>query len=196
MEGPAEFLFDERYAEAFFHVGKHRVLGLELKPFSAWHRSVLEYINSPVMTGGELTAPDLRMAVKVCTLSYPDIPQPFPDGLWHRLKAEHQSRKDQRVLARETAAFWRYISDYLSPPYLMVNKKGEGSQLPDVDQTLMDVALYRFYTGSPRSEPWDIPIGELIWMNAAIAKTQGADLHVVSTQEEQMLRNLKNGRTI
>lgn len=186
------FLFDERYAEAFFHVRDHRVLGITLRPFSAWHRTVLEYLNSPVMTGEAMTGPDLRMAATVCSLAFPDLPPPPPKGVWARLKAEHQAIKDQKAYAREVEAFWRYVGDYVSLPFLMVNnRKGDSKEIPDIDQTLMDVALYRYYTACPREEPWNLPLGELIWMNSAMAKTQGADIHVVSTHEEAKLKEKK-----
>jgi len=192
VDNAHEFVFDERYAEAFFHVRSHRVLGIDLKPFSAWHRTVLEYINSPTMTGELMTPPDLRMAATVCSLQFPDVPSPRKTGFWSKIKAEHQMIKDHRVFEAQLKAFWSYISDYVSMPVLMMNgQNGESDQVPDIDQTLMDVALYRHNTSCPREEPWNIPIGELVWMNAAMARTQGTDLHVVSTIEEERLKQLK-----
>jgi hypothetical protein len=190
------FVFDERYAEAVLHVpGGHRVLGVRLRPFSAWHRTVLEYVDSPVMTGGEVGPADLRLAVEVCRRGFPDMPC-APRGLWARLCAESRAMKDarNRRFAQERAAFSAYLGDYVSMPVIMCNGgkgKVESAVIPDIDQTLMDVAVYRFYTGCPRNEPWDLPIGELGWMNAAIARTQGVQLSVVTTEEEERLRKRK-----
>jgi len=195
------FAFDERYAEAFFHV-RHQVLGVSLRPFSAWHRTVLEYVNSPVMLGSHPSPADLRFAVEVCRRGFPDMPL-APSGLWGRLCAESTARRDLARAARRpdlhdagVKAFFRYIDDYVSLPKVTFGgRKGNtgtsGGQVPDIDSTLMDVAIYRYYTGCPRPEPWDIPLGELSWMATAMAKTQGGDLHVVSTEEEAMLRRLK-----
>jgi hypothetical protein len=198
------YVFDERYAEAFLHVPLgHRILGVKLKPFSAWHRTVLEYIDSPVVTGEQVLSGDLRMAVEVCRRNYPNTPPPakgigrFFSESRNRREANRAAGNPQRHL-ESVSAFFGYVEDYVSLPKLMFgSKKGnvvtERSAVPDIDQTLMDVAIYRYYTGCPRSEPWDLPLGELLWMNAAIAKTQGVDLHVVTTIEEESLLRHKQG---
>ena len=89
-----------------------------------------------------------------------------------------------------------YLDDFCAFPKFMVggDKKGgtiSSSQIPQIDMTLMDVALYRFYTGCPRNEPWNIPLGELSWMNVAIAKTQGTDIRIITTEEDEHVRLLK-----
>ena len=84
-----------------------------------------------------------------------------------------------------------YIKDYLSPPVVMSNSSTVGEKMPEIDRTLMEVALYRHYTNCPREEAWNIAIGEMSWMNAAIAKTQGANIHIVSTLEDKMLSNIR-----
>ena len=190
----AGFVFDERYVEAFMHLPDgHCVLGVKLKPFSAWHRTVLEYVDSPVMTGEPLSPGALRLAVEVCSRSFPDMPGP-PRGLWARICAESRKMKDAARYEKEAVAFKAYVEDYVSLPRVMFGgKKGavESAAIPDMDSTLMDVAIYRFYTGCPRSEPWDIPLGELTWMATAIARTQGVALSVLTTVEEQVLNKLK-----
>ena len=196
MNEQAGFIFDERYVEAVLHVpGGHRVFGVKLRPFSAWHRTVLEYVDSPVMAGGEVKPADLRLAVEICRRGYPDMPV-VKRGLWARICAESRARKDARNkgFAREQEAFSAYLADYISMPVVMFSgSKGtvESAMIPDIDQTLMDVAVYRFYTGCPRNEPWDLPIGELGWMNTAIARTQGVKLSIVTTEEEARLKRLK-----
>jgi hypothetical protein len=63
-----------------------------------------------------------------------------------------------------------------------------------MDETLLDVALYRHLTGCDRVEPWEIPIGELVWMTAAVARCKGLDLRVTTTADEERLERLKGKR--
>lgn len=175
------FIFDERFAQAFLNLSSHRVLGKVLRPFSLWHKLQLEYANSPVLTGGEVRVPDLCHAVAVCRTSYPEIARSAVPArgirrfLW-MLWAERVN------LQREKEAFDAYAEDYCSLPKIEAFKKGE--KTPDMDDCLSDVSLYRKMTGSPRAEPWDIPLGELYWMNAAFTRSEGADFSIVTPLEE------------
>lgn len=205
-ESPAGFVFDERYVEAFFHV-RHRVLGRALRPFSAWHRTVLEYVGSPFLTGEPVRSlGPVRLAVEVCGLRYPDLPRGRERrGWWGRLCAAADELRDarrERQAVAASAAFVAYMEDYCSLPKLHISTRkvgpggrvsmsAETTRVPDMDETLMDVALYRTLTGCPREEPWDMPLGELIWMNAAMARTKGMDLRVLTTEEEARLERLR-----
>jgi hypothetical protein len=204
------FVFDERFAEAFFHVpGGHRVLGRRLRPFCAWHRVQLEYLDNAFVMDDVLPEPgDLRLAVAVCSLRFPEVVRPpsVGRGWWRRITQLHAGRKDARLretawFAREVMRFRLYVADYLSLPKMHVAQKkgkggpgGESMRLPDMDETLLDVALYRHLTGCDRVEPWEIPIGELVWMTAAVARCKGLDLRVTTTADEERLERLKEKR--
>ena len=177
----AKFIFDERFAQAFLHIPEHRVLGKILNPFSLWHKLQLEYINSPLLAGGEPRIVDLCLAVDICRTEYPVIARPkIPAGGLRRfcwmLWAERVN------LAMETSAFHAYCEDYCSLP--KIDTVNNGEKTPDMDDCLSDVALYRKMTGSPREEPWNIPLGELYWMNAAFSRSEGADFSIVTPIEE------------
>lgn len=204
------FDFDERYAEALIHRARgHVIWGVRLLPFSAWHQTVLEYAQSPILAGAEATGRDVRFMLDVCSLSFPKIPS-RGSGLWSRLRRglrdEADMRLGRRTLAETIGAIQDYFTDYVSMPKVIFSgNKGAGGggkesavmasgQMPDIDQTLMDVAAYRKYTGCPRNEPWDIPVGELSWMNAAMARMSGANLRVITTLEDEVLERLRKRR--
>ena len=175
------FVFDERFAQAILNLPTHRVLGKVLRPFSLWHKLQLEYHNSPVLTGADITITDLYLAVQICRTSYPTLALPkMPAKGWKKflwmLWAERVN------LEQEGAAFSAYVQDYFSAPKIESFKKGE--RVADMDDSLGDVALYRKMTGCPREEPWNIPIGELYWMNAAFSRSEGADFSIVTPIEE------------
>ena len=175
------FVFDERFAQAFLHNPHHKVLGKELSPVSLWHKLQLEYVNSPVMSGGSVSVSDLILAVEICRTQFPvmatlNVPK---RGLRRTLWLLWAERVN---MPREMKSFTDYCEDYCSMPKIEMAKKGE--KVPDMDYCLSDVALYRKMSGSPRDETWNIPLGELAWMNAAFSRSEGADFCVETPLDE------------
>jgi len=185
------FVFDGRFAEAFLHLPEHRVMGRVLRPFSMWHKLQLEYANSPLLAGGDVLVSDLVHAVEVCSTQYPMLAvSRFPERGWRRwLWMLWAERVDLR---REKEAFDAYAADYCSLPKIESSKKGE--KTPDMDDCLSDVGLYRKMTGCRREEPWDIPLGELYWMNAMFSRSEGADFSIVTPIEEERKARLRKAR--
>lgn len=182
------FVFDERFAQAFLHNQTHKVLGKRLFPFCLWHKLQLEYVNSPVVAGGPVSITDLFLAVAICRTQFPviatlDVPKRGIKRTFWMLWAERVN------IQRELAAFQSYCEDFCSMPKIEMAKKGE--KMPDMDDTLSDVALYRKMTGSPRSEPWNIPVGELAWMNASFSRSEGADFSVETPLDEARKMRLR-----
>jgi len=184
------FLHDERYAEALFNLDDprrpgwslHRVLGRPLRPFSMWHKFQLEYANSPFLTGGPVTVPDLELAVSICRSPYP-IRGDFPrrSGLAKILWMLWAERVDV-FTARD--AFHEYLADYHSPPKLWETKSKKGGRR-DVDDSLEEVTLYRSTTGCTLEEAWNKPTGMLLWENILHARRQGAEVKVFTPMDER-----------
>lgn len=195
MEAPNAapgFEFDSRYAEAFFSV-PHRCLGRALKPFSVWHKTMLEYADSPVLLGTVPSMAQLDYAVRVCVTGFPQLPDIPGAGFLARLwRAWRFSRFNKE---REIRAFYDYLDDYYSPPDIQrAPSKVQGETIPDMDDAIGAVAAYRGMTKCPRAEAWDLPYGELLWMNAALSRREGADFRILTPQAAERLRELKEQR--
>lgn len=180
----ADSVFDERYIEAVIHAEKHVVLGRRLRPFSMWHRTQFEAFALPILTEpGRMMPNDLRLAVNVCRTIFPNTAKPPATkgvrGWWNRIMGLWSIHTGS--FAVEMNRLQIYVADYYSTPVIEFLKKGEGEQEPDVDEGLDVVANYRSVTGCPRSEPWDMPIGELYWMHVVIAKQKGAKFSIRTT---------------
>lgn len=186
------FEFDSRYAEALFSV-PHRVLGRRLRPFSLWHRTLLEYGDSPVLFGKAPNLAQLDYAVRVCVLEFSRLPGIPPRGMSGRLaRALYFTRFNLR---RETQRFYDYLDDYYSIPDIeAAPSKVEADRTPDLDEGLSAVAAYRMMTKCPREEPWNLPIGELFWMNAALNRREGMEFRIRTPQQSERLRQLKARR--
>ena len=104
---------DEKFAEAFVNLEQHKVLGYKLKPFSIWHRFLLEFFNSPLIGGDEKpNISHILQAISICRVSYPNYPK--KQSIFSKINllcrswdAEKQSQK-----------FMNYIEDYAAFPDL------------------------------------------------------------------------------
>jgi hypothetical protein len=123
------FIFDERFAEAFFHKGTHRVMGRRLLPFSYWHKAQLEYQQSRILLGMP-TLWDYWVASRVCSTQYPENVN---------LKCKYSAiwqicwhlRYGRRSLVREAEAFSAYLLEYASAPKLWGSGGGSKDRLSE-----------------------------------------------------------------
>jgi len=183
-----QFVFDESFIEAFVSKpGGHRVLGKRLKPMSTWHVLQLQYVQSPLAAGGSVEWSDLWLAVRICGTSFPEsVRRPRFAALrlaWVR---------GWRRLSREVAAFEAYAGDYMSSPEIQSEKTStQSARLPDLDSLLQEVAMYRKMSGCSREEAWNVPTGELSWMNTAWARMNGAKFTIITPLERAMIDRMK-----
>jgi len=65
-----------------------------------------------------------------------------------------------------------------------LSKQGQDER--DMDDGLEQVALW-CKNGHPLEEGWNMPLGELVWMNVAVAKTEGAKIPLWTPIDEQRM---------
>ncbi len=185
------FVFDIRYVEALAHAPDHRVLGRRLRPFCLWHRLQLEFANSPLLMGGEVTLADLEYAVAVCRTRFGELGVARPPRHWWARWWAYVRQAWWNV-GLEQQKWTAYAADYASGPKMMLSKSGTtGEAIPDMDEALVEVALYRRMTGCDRAEPWEMPMGELAWMNAAFARQKGAKFSIVTPLDDEIVEEAK-----
>lgn len=209
---PGKFIFDPRYEEALLHrrggrerlrewwagirVGwsGYRVLGRRLRPFSLWHKFQLEQASSPFLTSDQMDVVDLELAVRICGTTFPFRPCLPRRGRWRNLL--WQLRVGRMDPLRQAQEFETYLNDYYSLPKLwnLPSKRGSNGGKRDVDESLETVALYREYTNCARCEPWDLPYGEIAWMNLVFARRAGSEVKVKTPQDEAAHSEFKKKR--
>jgi hypothetical protein len=183
-----EFVFDGRFLEAFFN-RPHKLLGLTLRPFSFWHKLQLEKVNSPLMLGVPVSYQDMEFAANVCRSSYPDVVAPVERSTrWSRYKLLWRTATTD--LQCEMNAFSDYVNDYLSPPKILPKGQGGGAA-PDIDDGLREIGYYVRMTGCSIEDAWNAPIGVLCWMNAAFAKSEGADFCIATPIDDEIVARMK-----
>lgn len=156
-----------------------------------WHRLQLEYANSPLLTGQPVTLADLEYAVAVCRKRFGvlGVARP-PIGWWRRWAA--YIRQAWWDVELERAKWTAYALDYASGPKMMRSRGGSlGESVPDMDEALVEVAMYRRMTGCAREEPWELAMGEVAWMNAAFARQKGAKFSIVTPLDDEIVEEIK-----
>jgi len=179
------FIFDPRFTEAVFHHPGHRVDGKRLRPFSPWHKLQLEYHNSPLIGGGDVTPADVVLAVAICRSQYPHPGRVRERGRIGRFF--WMLRAERMDLVREVRAFQRYQADYYSPPKLWETPRPKGAPPPrhDMDDSIELVTAYMAAYGGTREAAWNMPIGEMIWMNICTARREGGNVMVWTPRDER-----------
>lgn len=177
---------DASFAEAWLS-GNHVIFGLKLKPFSYWHRFLLQVGNSPVLqedTEEPISRSDIYKFCKVCTLSYPNV---FKITWIDKI----------RLLLRGAItpeALHLYLEDHNQFPEFWEgnddDKASGGKSLNDAPEPLASIVSL-MSLGYTEVEAWDMPIGKASWILATYAKQQGAELSFLSQDERDMFELMK-----
>ena len=203
------FVFDEKFAEAFFHRKKcYRLFGIELKPFSYWHKVQLEYIQSRILLGGPGLW-DYWLAAKVCSTQYPEnVMFPAQYGKWWSLF--WRLRHGGRSLLRAAREFSAYLEDYASPPKMWSGPGGSKKKLAEalsslarligdesvayeahcwdaaanagpprtMDDSIEQIAIFVKHAGAAPEKAWNMPMGALLWYNACFLQMEGVEVPI------------------
>lgn len=175
---------DRRFLSAFTDpTDQVKILGRKVAPFSLSHRVQLEAAESPLLRSGANIRPvDLLVAVKVCAGE--PIGKPSLVDSWHIGKmannpeyfAEQVERFSQIVLVEAWPKFWEKQT-----------RIGDATGIPWV----LSVVANLVANGIPETRAWTMPESQAIWMNSAFAVIKGAELKVLTTDEEKLIDEME-----
>lgn len=174
---------DRRFLSAFTDpTDQVKILGRRVSPFSLSHRVQLEAAESPLLRADAPIRPvDLLVAVKICA-GEPIGKPSFLDS-WYVGKmannadyfAEQVDRFAQIVLVEAWPKFWEKRS-----------RNGDATGIPWV----LSVVANLVANGIPEQRAWTMPESQAIWMNSAFAVIKGAELKVLTTEEEKLIEQM------
>lgn len=175
---------DKRFLSAFTDPSDQvRILGRRVRPFCLMHRVQLQAADSPLLRSEAGIRPvDLLVAVKVCA-GEPIGKPSFLDS-WYVGKmasnenyfAEQIERFASLVLIEAWPKFWEKHT-----------KTGDATGLPWV----LSVVANLVANGIPEERAWTMPESQAIWMNSAFAVIKGAELKVLTTEEEELIDQME-----
>lgn len=153
---------------------------------------------------------DLRTAVAVCSLEYPNsdirrpwlVPALLRIGLFFRcLFTKSKKLQDgednpvQAQLRKYTERFLTYVGDYLqNPEFTVIQTESKGDRAPEVRGLAIDelerLADLIAFTGWDDKKIWNLPLGYSNWLRAFAKRAQGVDISFTTEKEKKWREKL------
>jgi hypothetical protein len=179
---------DERFLRAWFP-RRHRVLGRQMRPFSLAHRLALETLGSPLLTDdAPFTIADLCVAVRVCAMVDPMRPVPRPG--WHDRLQFWRCTFQAGYFEKQSRAFLDFLGDCCAVPQFWETSDPVPARSSVAWVLEVAAALLR-HTSLNEREVWSLPVGRACWYYTVLSRQTGADLDVLSTDDEAFLDSLR-----
>ena len=172
---------DKRFLNAFIDPAPFRLLGRSLYPWCLKYRVRLMAFDSPLVTGSRgITPADLLFACQVCAEEPLGGRVSWIDKL--RLKWIGANEAKFNVLLE---AFAGYILVQDWPKFWEQTKKQSAGD-KGVPWPLAIVANL-ITNGIEEKRAWEMPECQAIWLNSALAISKGADVAIMSPDEEAFM---------
>lgn len=173
---------DARFLSAFTDPARIKILGRFVSPFSLAHRTVLTAMESPLLTTGSSVRPiDLILAVKVCS-GEPINRLTFRDSYWMRrmswsedLFRAQMERFSKYCLVESWPKFW---------------DKSSGESADRGAPWVLTIVANLIANGIPEDRAWNMPESQAIWYNTAFSIRKGADLRLLTEEDEKLIESL------
>jgi hypothetical protein len=169
---------DRRFLNAYVDPAPFRILGRTLYPWCLKYRVRLMAFDSPLVTGSRgVTPADLIFACQVCA------EEQLGDVGWRdRLRIlvlNRNSFKFERLL--ESFAGYILVQDW--PKFWEQNNTKSGGGDKGVPWAL-SIVTNLIANGITEQRAWEMPECQAIWLNSALAIRKGADVSIMSPEEE------------
>lgn len=173
---------DKRFLDAFIDPAPMRLLGRSLFPWCLKYRVRLMAFDSPLVTGSRgVTPADLLFACQVCA----EEPLGGPIGWVDQLRIMELARKPAKF-ERLLRSFSGYVLVQDWPKFWEQTAKSSGGNARGVPWPLAIVANL-IASGIPEKRAWEMPECQAIWYNSALAIRKGADVAIMSPEEEAFM---------
>ena len=171
---------DKRFLAAFIDPAPFRLLGRSLYPWCLKYRVRLMAFDSPLVTGSRAPTPaDLIFACQVCA------EEPLGNIGWRdQLRVLSLSRNPAKFEAMlEAFSGYALVQDW--PKFWEQTKKSSAGS-KGVPWPLSIVANLTA-SGIDYKQAWEMPECQAIWLNSALAISKGADVAIMSPEEEAFM---------
>jgi hypothetical protein len=172
-----------RALSAFTDPARIKMLGRFVDPFSMLRRLQLESIESPFVNPDKPVRPlDLLIAVKICageTIDKLSLKDYFYLGRMNSSEAyfvKQMSRFSQFVLIESWPKFWEKKA-----------KHHNSTGMPWVLTVVCNLMSH----GVSEERAWTMPESQAIWLHSCFAIGEGADMKVLTKEDEDLLAKLE-----
>jgi hypothetical protein len=174
---------DKRFLNAHIDPAPFRLLGRTLYPWCLKYRVRLHAFDSPLVTGSRgITPADLLFACQVCA----EEPLGGRMAIIDKLRLLWLSRNPSKF-EKILNAFAGYILIEDWPKFWEkdAKKSGGSSGLP----WPLAIVANLIANGIEEKRAWEMPECQAIWLNSAFAISKGADVAIMSPEEEAFIES-------
>jgi hypothetical protein len=175
---------DRRFLNAYVDPAPFRLLGRSLYPWCLKYRVRLMAFDSPLITGDRgVTPADLIFACQVCA------EEPLGQIGWvDKLRIMRLNDNPAKFYAMLDAfAGYILLNDWPKFWEQTAKKSGKNSGVP----WPITIVANLISNGIPEQRAWEMPECQAIWLNAAFAVRKGADVSIMSPEEEAFIAEEK-----
>lgn len=173
-----------RFFESLVNV-EHTVLGVRLRPFCLLHLLWLTQLKSPLVeTSLPMTLGALELAALICSSKTSEeilTKIKKPRRLWRFWNR-------YRTLQQETKRFLAYQDDHCALPEY---SDAQGNSIERLPSLLLQAASIIKETGWSEQTVMNLPLGKLLWYNAAYAYLRSGETSVVSDHDRAAFEALR-----
>ena len=171
---------DRRFLNAYIDPYPVKMLGHTMYPWCLKYRVRLMAFESPLITGSRTPTPeDLMLAVRICAEQ--PIGKFSLTDIWHISMLSSSEAKffvnldrfSQYVLVSNWPKFWERETKK--------GTNGKGIPWP------LAIVSNLISSGIPEQRAWEMPECQAIWLNSALAISKGADISVMTGEEEAFM---------
>ena len=171
---------DKRFLAAFIDPAPFRLLGRSLYPWCLKYRVRLMAFDSPLVTGSRpITPADLIFACQVCA------EEPLGEIGWKDKLRIQWIGSNEAKFSVLLEAFAGYILVQDWPKFWEQTKKSSGGS-KGVPWPL-SIVVNLTASGIDYKQAWEMPECQAIWLNSALAISKGADVAIMSPEEEAFM---------
>jgi hypothetical protein len=174
---------DHRFLRAFTDPAQSKILGRLVSPFCLRHRVTLLSLGSPfVQSTGNIRPLDLLVAVKVCA----------GEPIGSLTNNEHgeiiELTDNVSKLIEQAVAFKGHMLEDNHPKFWEKNNNRAGSNgIPWV----LNIIVTLVSNGIDEKRAWSMPECQAIWLATGFSAIKGADLKVLTSEDEHIQANFK-----
>jgi len=182
---------DGRFLTAFILPEKWEIMGYKLKPFSLRHTMTLTALGSPIVEGdGPRVKPeDIVIFVRVCAAKDAFVALDKP-SLWDKW-CHARMEVDTTYYFDQLMAINAYIRTCNTMPNTYTKEDGEEKKKENVPVVLGLATSLMSKLNFTKDEAWDCTVGQAVWYLTAYSIGEGADVKIISTQDEAKMESEK-----
>jgi hypothetical protein len=173
---------DERFIRAFTDpAAQNTILGRLVSPFCLRHRVHLTALNSPFVKGGDIRALDILVAVKVMA------GEPIGKLTNRELGEIMELNHDYDKMRAAALNINNHMLEANGPKFWQKDGKAGNNGVP----WILNIIATLVSNGIDETRAWTMPECQAIWMSTAFATMKGADLKVLTTEDEEIQANFQ-----